>query len=256
MAIIRRRIRGRSSGSGSHSLITPWLPVAALVGVIALVYVAKNPITGLNEFIGSANAETAAGQARVIDGDTIEIGDKRYRLLGIDAPESEQTCTSLGVAYPCGREASKALNTVIGGADVTCEARDRDRYNRVVAVCHAGGHNLNGWMVGQGWALAYRRFSTDYVAHEKSAAAGKRGIWKGEFIAPWEWRRGQRLKPLNESKKEDCQIKGNISQSGARIYHVPGGQYYRRTKINEAKGERFFCSEEEARSAGWRRSKR
>ena len=74
-------------------------------------------------------------------------------------------------------------------------------------------------------------------------------------MKPWEWRRGKRL-VANDNATDQCRIKGNISRSGERIYHVPGGQYYDRTKIGLSKGERWFCSEAEAIAAGWRRSKR
>ena len=207
---------------------------------------------------GSA-ADPIIGQASVIDGDTIEIHGQRIRLHGIDAPEAGQTCRVKGETVRCGQQASNSLDTKVGDQVVTCDPKDRDRYGRVVAVCSAGGEDLNAWMVSQGLALAYRQYSTDYVRQEEAASKAKAGVWRGEYVAPWDWRRGQRLSQA--SKKEpaqtECNIKGNIStRTGERIYHVPGGQYYSRTKINTSKGERYFCSEAEARKAGWRRSKR
>ena len=133
--------------------------------------------------------------------------------------------------------------------------KDIDRYKRIVAVCRAGGENLNAWMVSEGWAMAYRRYSPDYIRQEDSASRSKVGIWQGEFTAPWDWRRGKRLEATQTQQPGACLIKGNISRSG-RIYHVPGGQYYDRTRIDVGKGERWFCSEAEAQAAGWRRSKR
>ena len=108
----------------------------------------------------------------------------------------------------------------------------------------------------QGWALAYRKYSMDYVGDEDAARAAGKGLWRGKFIPPWEWRRGKRLASEVVTDNRTCPIKGNIGKGGTRIYHVPGGSYYSRTKISEGKGERCFCSEEEARAAGWRRSKR
>ena len=105
-----------------------------------------------------------------------------------------------------------------------------------------------------GWAQAYRRYSPDYIRQEDTASRSKVGIWQGEFIAPWDWRRGKRLR-AKTNQPGTCLIKGNISRNG-RIYHVPGGRYYSRAKINQSQGERWFCSEAEARAAGWRRSKR
>ena len=109
------------------------------------------------------------GQATVIDGDTIEIHGQRIRLFGIDAPEAPQTCTASGKTYLCGQQAALALADQIGRSVVTCEQRDIDRYGRIVAICFAGGADLGSWLVEQGWALAFRRYSTAYVAQEQSA---------------------------------------------------------------------------------------
>jgi hypothetical protein len=114
-------------------------------------------------------------------------------------------------------------------------------------------------MVSQGWALDYKQYSKGrYSSAEREAKASARGIWIGEFENPWDWRNKKVRQPRRESKKQvnDCRIKGNISSRGERIYHVPGGQFYDRTRIDVVKGERWFCSEAEAQSAGWRRSKR
>ena len=81
------------------------------------------------------------------------------------------------------------------------------------------------------------------------------GIWRGEVVAPWEWRKGKRLAGAEQPGRGECSIKGNISKNGTRIYHVPGGRYYDQTRIDTAKGERWFCTGAEARAAGWRRSR-
>ena len=85
------------------------------------------------------------------------------------------------------------------------EERDRDRYGRVVAVCRAAGEDLNAWMVSQGWALAYRQYSRDYVGEEADARAARRGIWRGDFVEPWDWRPGERLgTPLTWGQLMNC----------------------------------------------------
>lgn len=199
--------------------------------------------------------DTLTGIPTVIDGDTIDIHGQRIRLHGIDAPESKQICLSAGKKYRCGQKAALALSDRIGRRSLTCRAKDTDRYGRVIAVCFKGQEDLNGWLVSEGLAVAYRRYSQDYVAHEARAQSMSAGLWAGEFIMPWDWRRGNRLASEQVSAiPGDCIIKGNISSKGARIYHVPGGRWYDRTKIDEAMGERFFCSEAEAAAAGWRRS--
>ncbi|MYG26981.1 MAG: thermonuclease family protein [Boseongicola sp. SB0677_bin_26] len=210
-------------------------------------------------FVGTAVAQdVVSGPARVIDGDTIAIRGQRIRMHGIDAPESAQTCLDAsGQAYRCGQVASNALASMAGRGSVACRARDVDRYGRLIAVCFRDGIDLNAWMVRDGYAMAYRRYSSDYVRHESAARARRAGIWQGRFVAPWDWRRTQGAGNSGApARREGCAIKGNVSSSGERIYHVPGQSRYDATRISEAKGERWFCSEAEARAAGWRRARR
>ena len=87
-----------------------------------------------------------------------------------------------------GQRASFALADRIGRASVSCRPRDLDRYGRVVAVCFKGNEDLNRWMVANGWAAAYRRYSGAYVAEEDSVRRGRVNIWSGAFEMPWEWR--------------------------------------------------------------------
>jgi endonuclease YncB( thermonuclease family) len=130
------------------------------------------------------------GVASVIDGDTIEMHGQRIRLFGIDAPESSQLCIRPnGEHWRCGQQASFALADRIGRATVRCEQRDVDRYGRVVAVCFKGAEDLDRWMVANGWAVAYRRYSLDYVADENTARRNRINIWSGAFDMPWDWRR-------------------------------------------------------------------
>ncbi len=191
----------------------------------------------------------------MIDGDTIEVAGQRVRLHGIDAPEADQTCRLGSQEWRCGLVATDQLIEATLGRDVRCEGRDRDRYGRIVAVCFVGDTDLNAWLTSEGWALAYRKYSLDYVDEEERARTSRKGLWRGEFITPWDWRHGVRP-AANENVAGKCLIKGNVSSKGERIYHVPGGRYYERTKINAAKGERWFCTEAEAQEAGWRASKR
>ncbi|MDE2792146.1 MAG: thermonuclease family protein [Paracoccaceae bacterium] len=85
------------------------------------------------------------------------------------------------------------LKDRIGGQPVACEERERDRYGRMVAVCRVRGEDINAWMVAEGWVLAYRTYSHAYVDQETVARTAKRGVWRGELVEPWAWRRGERL---------------------------------------------------------------
>ena len=109
------------------------------------------------------------GTASVIDGDTIEIHGQRIRFHGIDAPESRQTCVASSEVWRCGQKAALALSDFIGPSPVTCEKQGTDRYGRTIATCYVRGEDIEAWMVLNGWALAYRQYSLDYVGEEAAA---------------------------------------------------------------------------------------
>lgn len=132
------------------------------------------------------------GIAAVIDGDTLRLNGRRIRLFGVDAPEGRQQCRREGRPYACGEAAARHLEALISGRAVTCRQRDMDRHGRMVAICFAGGADLNRAMVAAGWALAYRRYGLDYVAQERRAQRARRGLWAGQFQPPWRWRAERR----------------------------------------------------------------
>jgi len=141
----------------------------------------------------AAHASELTSPAKIIDGDTIDVAGKRIRLFGIDAPETKQTCRDgSNVVYLCGQAAAKALREMVQGNNVRCEPRDVDRYRRIVAVCWAGDTNINERMVRDGWAIAYRQFSKEFVEAENEARDAKRGLWAGAFVEPSEFRRPAR----------------------------------------------------------------
>jgi endonuclease YncB( thermonuclease family) len=133
------------------------------------------------------------GPAIVTDGDTIKIGGQRIRIHGIDAPEAKQSCKyPSGEEWSCGSAATALMSRLTANHKVSCEQRDVDRYGRIVSICLAEGTDIGKAMVQHGLALAYRRYSTDYVATEDGAREARRGMWQGTFIEPWEWRRASR----------------------------------------------------------------
>jgi endonuclease YncB( thermonuclease family) len=130
------------------------------------------------------------GVPSITDGDTIKILNKRIRFHGVDAPENKQICIKNFKKYRCGQEATNALKKKIGRKLVTCKVQNKlDRYKRYLGVCFLGVINLNKWMVRNGYAVAYRRYSKDYIEDENYAQKNKIGLWEGNFINPEKWRK-------------------------------------------------------------------
>ena len=162
----------------------------------ALTFPARQPQVP-HERIRKRPIEIRDNAPRIVDADTLEMDGQRVRLQGIDAPESAQTCRqATGQRHRCGDRATEALRTRIGGGAVRCTIEGRDRDNRALSRCYTeDGTDLNAWLVRQGYALAYRHYTTTtmYVPEEDQARAARAGIWADEFVPPWAWRRGQRL---------------------------------------------------------------
>lgn len=137
-------------------------------------------------------AETISGKARVIDGDSLHIGDAEIRLFGIDAFERWQQCEKDRWMTDCGALATRTLRALVRGDVLVCEKKDVDSYGRTVAVCRNGNVDVGARMVEFGYALAYREHSMDYVAEEKLARGQRHGAWDYEFDEPWHWRRENR----------------------------------------------------------------
>lgn len=132
------------------------------------------------------------GKARIVDGDTLEIGIQRIDLYGIDAPEMNQLCERDGRQWRCGMEATYAMAALLETQWVTCRQRAIDTEGNILAECRMGGPkgvSVNQEFVRQGWALAVRTPGSDHIAAEQEAKSARAGLWSGTFVAPWEWRR-------------------------------------------------------------------
>lgn len=190
---------------------------------------------------------------RVIDGDTIEKDGVVFRIEGIDAPEFGQKCQSPHGSWECGKAAVQAMAGLVEGKDVQCVGLGEDGYGRTIAQCYSGEIDIGAELVRTGMAWAFVKYSDSYTDQEAEARKSKTGIWQGEAVPAWEFR-SSRWDAAQQDAPAGCPIKGNISENG-KIYHAPWSPWYSRTRINEAKGERWFCSEADAIAAGWRAPK-
>ena len=228
-------------------LCTTYRLVAFALAIGSVSIAASVHVTARTE----ATSGSLTGDVRVIDGDTIAIGETRIRLEGIDAPETAQTCKRKWFGtWPCGTAATEALSRLIGSKPVSCEPGGLDKYGRTLAVCFVDGHDINAQMVRQGYAWAFVRYSTSYVKEEAAAKAEGLGIWQGEAMPAWEFR-AKRWAAVEQQTPEGCAIKGNVTRNG-RIYHMPWSPWYAQIRIEPDKGKRWFCTEAEAIAAGWR----
>jgi endonuclease YncB( thermonuclease family) len=139
---------------------------------------------------GPARAQELAEQASVIDGDTLEIHGARIRLWGIDAPEHDQLCRGDdSLPYRCGAAAANKLGAFIAQRPVYCAPKDIDRYGRTVASCRADAEDLGEWLVSEGLALDWPRYSKGrYSAAQREAESAGRGMWAGSYVEPWQYR--------------------------------------------------------------------
>ena len=148
--------------------------------------------------VESGEIKSISGMVEVIDGDTIKIEKKKIRLFGIDAPEKKQKCQkpwltisfmTFNKDYPCGEISTLKLKNKINNKFITCKSTNKDRYKRFIAECFKGKTNINRWMVRNGYAIVYKKYSNKYLAAENLAKNEKLGLWVGSFEMPWEWRK-------------------------------------------------------------------
>ena len=146
-------------------------------------------------------AEEIIGIPKIVDGDTVYINNYKIRLEGIDAPEMKQKCKKeklkissiIGFTfyedYYCGEHSKENLEAKVKGSNIKCISTTKDRYKRYLAKCFKGEINLNRWMVRNGHAVAYRRYSKEYIPDEDFAKENKLGLWQGKFLKPEKWRK-------------------------------------------------------------------
>lgn len=174
------------------SAATSHLVKSAVFGAAAVAALAAAPAS-------AGSGDKLSGFPEIIDGDTIALEGRTLRLYGIDAPELGQTCSIKGRPYDCGIVSRTALMDLTAGTPVVCrlvenpdDARDMAP-DTATARCTAGGYDLSEGMTYTGWALAQRALTARYLSFERDAKDKVRGLWKGAFVTPWDWRGGSRL---------------------------------------------------------------
>ena len=150
--------------------------------------------------VKSEEVKIISGIAKVTDGDTIRIEGKKIRFFGIDAPEKKQQCKkpwlsvsfiSFSKDYPCGQISTDKLKKKINNELLICKWTNKDKYKRYIAECFKDETNINAWMVRNGYAVAYRKYSKKFVSQEIFAKKEKLGLWAGNFDMPWNWRKNK-----------------------------------------------------------------
>lgn len=192
---------------------------------------------------------------RVIDGDTIELENgQRVRYIGIDTPETVDPRKPIQCF---GVESAKKNRELVEGKTVRLEKdiTDKDKYGRLLRYVYLGDLFVNLELVKEGFAHSYTyppdvKYQAEILEAERQAREAKRGLWRAcPLVSPT-----VSSPSVRGQTTTDCKIKGNINASGEKIYHFPDCGSYAKTKIDESRGERWFCSEEEAQAAGWRRA--
>ena len=192
------------------------------------------------------------GKATVVAGDQLRVGPTLVRLFGIEAPEAGQTCAGPGgKSASCGANAKAALQRLIAGKQVACELSAASANAAAAsATCRINGADIAGQLVRGGHVFAQTGLFATYASAEREASSARAGLWRGDAVRPAQYR----AKVWDDAKAgspDGCPIKAIIAGE-AKTYLLPWSSSYDRTKIKPARGERWFCTESEARSAGWK----
>lgn len=256
--------------------------VVAVVGTLAMFALGYLLASELYSNISSGENETYFKITSVVDGDTIKIDyygkEELVRLIGVNTPEVDGPYTE---AECFGNEASAFTKERLSGKWVTIERDntqdDRDKYDRLLRYVYLDNRDFGSVLINEGYAYEYtygNRYAkqADYLKYQDNAESNNRGLWAAGVCDASDEEEEVVVEEdtdtstdeiiivpnnSNNTTEEAClNIKGNISlYTGERIYHLPWQKYYNNTVISPEYGERYFCTEEEAINAGWRRSK-
>jgi endonuclease YncB( thermonuclease family) len=225
--------------AGAH-----WVTTGAGSGVLA------SAMSGL-PLIGGRSVK---GRAYATGADTLRVGGSLVRLAGIEAHESEQRCGRGSNRWRCSSVAETVLSRLVNSRTANCSLSGADEAGRALGRCTVGGTDVAAELVRQGYVFAEGGLLASYTGEERAARAAKAGLWAGEVERPAEYR----AKVWEEAKRrapDGCPIKGQVTAS-TRIYVLPWSPEYERARVQSARGERWFCSEQEAVAAGFKPAQR
>ena len=242
----------------------PWLAagVAVAVAVVGAMGVSLMP-GGLTlprlaslPALPFTGGETVSGRASVIGTDLLRIGARKVRLAGIEAPDGNQRCLRTGArpggrTWPCGQEAREAVQRLVQSQVITCVVGTQDATGIASGRCRARDADIGEALVKAGHVFADPGLMAAYRIAEDAAKTAKAGIWSTpEPERPAVWR--DRLWAAAKREAPDgCPIKGRV-RGDERVYLLPWTANYARVRVRKRRGERWFCTQDEAEAAGWR----
>lgn len=213
-------------------------PPAASIASVGIPFIAAAPIEG---------------RASAVSGDVLKLNGRELRLSGIEAPAREQRCVGVtGSKWRCGEAATEALSKALRNRKIICQPGSADEAGRTRATCLAGNEDIGARLVREGAVFAAAGMFASYAAEERDARSRKVGVWRGASIErPAEWR-AKLWETARKAAPDGCPIKGQVSSSGRKTYLVPWSADYDGARVRTSRGERWFCSEAEATSAGFK----
>lgn len=256
VAVVATGLRARLSGSAGKPAVQTGFAVVvlALLAVLAWWSVSDGALTtaSLQEPGRAPASGDVEGRGTAVTGDTLRVGSTIVRLNGIEAPEPDQMCEDADRReWSCGRTARQALAGILRAGRVTCEVSDSSE-GHSSGDCEIDDRDIAAELVRGGHVFAATGLFASYRGLEDAARASKVGLWVGQAVRPSEYR-AQKWEEAKREAPDGCPIKGNV-RGGRRFYVVPWARGYERVKVSASRGERWFCSEEEAREAGFKPS--
>lgn len=190
------------------------------------------------------------GRGSAVSGDLVKVAGTTVKLTGIEAPERDQKCANAtgDRAWKCGQAARDAMAR-LARSTLICRLAGTDETGFRLATCSAGEKDLAAELVRGGYVFASTGFFARYGSEESEARSARAGVWQSEGVQRPSEFRAQRWEEAKQVAPQGCPIKG---AKVSRTYVLPWASGYERLRVRENRGDRWFCTEQEAKAAGWR----